>query len=335
MKQLLFLLFIICSPVMLLANSIIEKNIIKQIITGEELLLNAHWDDAFHVYESMQKEHETNPVGFLYLAGAMQSKMIAFEENIDEKRFISLLDSTIILCEKLLEDCSKRDSALCYLLLGHQNAYRAVWESRFGSNFSAISYGFKARDSYNDGIKADSTLIDLYFGLGSYHYWKTVKAGILTWTGIFKNDRKKGIDELSRAIDFSQFSQNTARSAMIWVYINEKEYDPAIVLAKEMFDKYPDGNFFLWPQAEIYYKQKKYPDAIKMYSKILDRLKTAPGNYFNIIETVYYLYQSYIKSDQKENAKKMLLYFDSIKDGFSKKTRRVQRRKISFLRRKN
>ena len=330
MKYLIIILFILF-PVMLSAQTLINKNIIAQIETGETALLNARWEQANRTYDSLRQENQTSPVGYLYLAGVLQSKMIAFEENLESDRFFSLLDSTIILSKKILADCTERDSALCYLLLGHQNAYRAMWESRFGSNLSAISYGFKARNRYDKGVEIDPTLNDLYFGLGSYHYWKTVRAGILTWTGILKNDRKKGISEINRAIDSSLFSKNAARSAMIWVYINEKEYEKAITLAGEMHEKYPDGNFFLWPQAESYYKLKKYPEAIEIYNTILNRIKAEPGNYFNIIEAVYHLYQSYIKSNDKENADRMLLYFDSIKDNFPKQTRRKQHRKILFL----
>ena len=333
MKYLLIIIFVL-SPALMSAQTLIDENIIAQIEVGETALLDARWEQANRIYDSLRQDNKTSPVGYFYLAGVLQSKMIAFEENIESERFFALLDSTIIISEKILTHCSKRDSALCYLFLGHQNAYRAVWESRFGSNLSAISYGFKARNRYNKGVEVDSTLIDLYFGLGSYHYWKTVKAGILTYIGLFKNDRRKGIYEISCAIDSSLFSKNAARSAMIWVYINEKEYDRAIELAGEMHNKYSNGNFFLWPQAESYFKLKKYPEAIEIYGTILDRLKAEPGNYFNIIEAVYYLYQSYIKSNKKEKAGKMLLYFNSIKDNFPKQTRRKQRRKISFLSRK-
>ncbi len=334
MKYIL-VLFIIFGPAALSGQTLINEKIIVQIEAGEAVLLNARWDDANRIYESMRHENKNNPVGYLYLAGAIQSKMIASEANLESERFFALLDSTILLSEEILVNCSTKDSALCYLFLGHQNAYRAVWEARFGSNLSAISYGFKARNMYDKGIDTDSTLIDLYFGLGSYHYWKTVKAGILTWTGIFKNDREKGIDELNRAIDSSLFSKNAARSSMIWIYINEKEYDRAIILAREMHQKYPNGNFFLWPQAESYFKKGKYSEAIKIYDTILVRLKDEPGNYYNMIEVVYYLYQSYFKNNQRDKSREMLIYFDAIKDSFPKQTRRKQRRKISFLSRKS
>lgn len=337
MKYLLiiFLGLFVSAPVPVSAQTLINDKIITQIEAGDISILNARWDQAEQIYESMRGENSDNPIGYLYLAGAIQSKMIAYEENLNRKRFFALLDSTIILSEKILADCRQSDSALCYLFLGHQNAYRAVWEARFGSNFSAMSYGFKARNMYDKGVETDSTLIDLYFGLGSYHYWKTVKAGILTWTGIFKNDKEKGIIEINRAIDSSLFSKNVARAAIIWVYINEKEYDRAIAMAQQMHFKYPNGNFFLWPQAESYFKQGKYPNAIELYDTILVRLKTEPGNYYNIIQSVYYLYRSYIKNNQKDKAKEMLVYFDSIKDNFPKQTRRRQRRKISFLSRKS
>ena len=94
------------------------------------------------------------------------------------------------------------------LYLGHQAAYRSLYEARFGSRFSALTYGLKAKGFYRDGLAADSALYDLYLGLGSYHYWKSAKAGILRTAGIFNDDKEKGISEIRKAIDSSLFLPN-------------------------------------------------------------------------------------------------------------------------------
>jgi len=259
------ILLIILFPVLCFSQTILNDNILHQLDSAETAMLNARWDEAYAIYDKIRSENPGNPTGYLFTAAAIQSEMIDREENIQDDRFVRMLDSTKVISERILENCSPYDSALCYLFLGHQYAYRAVWESRFGSSISAISYGMKAKNRYNDGLKADSSLIDLYLGLGSYHYWKTVKAGFLTFTGIFKNERKKGIEELILASDSALFSQNGARSALIWVWINEKEYDKALTMAGEMNDTYPGGNFFLWPMAESFYKSENYLMAIGVY----------------------------------------------------------------------
>jgi len=334
MKILLSILFILF-PILTSARTLINDDIIDRIKAGETALLNARWEETGRIYRNLCEKYNNNPVGYLYLAASIQTEMTAREENINEVDFFGLLDSAKTLSEKILRNCSAADSALCYLFLGHQYAYRAAWEVRFGSGLSAISYGFKARGQYRNGLAADSTLIDLYLGLGSYHYWKTVKAGILTYTGLFKNDRQKGIDEIILAMDSSLFSRDAARSAMVWVLINEKEYDKAIALSQEMFNRYPEGSFFLWPMAESYYKSKRFLQAAERYNQILDQLKIEPGNYYNIIEVVYYLHQCYSRSGDKNKAADILNYFNSVKEEIPQKTRHSQRRKISFLGRKH
>jgi hypothetical protein len=333
--RILYSIISILFPVLTSAQIIINDDIISRIKAGETALLNARWEETGQIYRDLCEKYNNNPVGYLYLAASIQTEMTAREENKNESEFFGLLDSAKILSEKLLANCPAQDSALCYLFLGHQYAYRAVWEARFGSGLSAISYGFKARGQYRNGLAADSALIDLYLGLGSYHYWKTVKAGILTYTGLFKNDRGRGIDEINLAIDSSLFSQDAARSAMVWVLINEKEYEKAITLSQEMFDRYPEGSFFLWPMAESYYKSKQFLEAAGRYMLLLDRLRKEPGNYFNIIEAVYYLHQCYNRSGDNKKAAEILTYFNSIKEEIPQKTRQSQRRKISFLSRKH
>jgi tetratricopeptide (TPR) repeat protein len=100
----------------------------------------------------------------------------------------------------------------------------------------------------------------------------------------------------------STFSQDAAVNGLIWVYINEKEYDQAISLAEKMQNKYPEGKSFLWALATAYYEKSDWTNALFFYQEILKRIENQidaftldsdhpgnPHNYYNHIECKFHI----------------------------------------------
>jgi predicted Zn-dependent protease len=301
------------------------------IAEGQKLMLGGQWKEAFDCLSRLHEKDSTDPGGYLFRAAVMQSEMTDREENLYGRAFLILCDSARESAERYLINCSAIDSAVCYLYLGHQYAYRSIREARFGSGLSAINYGFKARREYEKGLALDSAFYDLYLGLGTFHYWKSARAGILRIAGIFRDEREKGIDELKLAADSSLFSREAARSAMIWIELNEKQYDSAVAIANEMYTKYPNGLSFLWPLAEGYYRGENYRKAQDTYYELYEKLKKTPGNYYNLIESIYWLKKTDKKLDNNKTSPAAIEYLQRVFNDIPKETRRRQRGKLSYL----
>ena len=173
--------------------SITPENV-EIISRGQAAMLNGNYGAAHEIISRLYPDDSSDPAGYIFRATVLQAEMIEAEENLSGDKLKLLCDSTKQSAEIKLNNCSASDSALCYLYIGHQYSYRALWEARFGSKFSALKNGYKARGQYQKGLEIDSTLYDLYLGLGSFHYWKSVKSGILGSLGIFKDERQKGIN---------------------------------------------------------------------------------------------------------------------------------------------
>lgn len=330
MALLIVFLLIIFSPGVI-SGTLLTKEKIEMINSGQQAIMNGFWCDARDIFDRYRVIYPGDPAGYLFLAAALQSEMIDREEDIFGKKFILLCDSTRIAAEAYLENCTTRDSALCYLYMGHQYAYQSLYESRFGSSLSALSMALKAKGKYQEGLKIDSTLYDLYLGLGSYHYWKSVKSGILRWAGIFKNEKQPSISEIELAADSSLFSKEASRSALIWIMINEEEYDSAITLAEDLLGKYPHGNSFLWPLAQAYYGSGRFEPAAENYGKLIRRLKSRPGNYYNLIEAVYWYKMACDEMGEGDRAEEEVMQLNSAYKSIPKKIRRRQRSRLGRL----
>jgi hypothetical protein len=198
---------------------------------------------------------------------------------------------------------------------------------------AALRLGLAVNDEYEAGLELDSTLYDLYAGLGSYHYWKSAKAGMLRWVGIFKNEKDKGVRELQLAVDSSLIHRDLARSALIWIRIDQKQYDSAAALAAAMSEIHPGGTAFLWPLAQARFKAGRYSEALGVYRRLRERYADEPENYYNLVECDYYVVQclNWLSetSEARDSATRVYTYYDLIPD----KTLRRQSAKLSYLKR--
>lgn len=325
---------ILCSVLLfcLLASSglagLLNDSKLAAINSGMEYLMNSHWDSAAYSFEQISEIDSTDPGFYLFSGLTMLSEMTDHEENIYGETFEDILDSVKLKANDYLDSCTARDSAMCYLYMGHAHAYKSLYYARFKSSYSALREGLKAKGDYQKGLKADSTLYDLHLGLGSYHYWKTVKAGLLRTFGIFANERNKGIEEIKLAADSALFSKAAAKSSLIWVMLNEKKYDSSLMLASQMYFKYPNSNSFVWPIAKAFYKQGNFEKSAEYYRKLFERFKNNPGNYYNLLESSYWLFKSYYKLDNKGQAFIIREFADSVYNISPKSTKKKQRKHI-------
>lgn len=313
-------------------DSYLDSTRITLVRNAEALVLNDRFVEADSLYCEQIRNHPDDPLGYLLRAAGLLAEMSDREENLNETLFRSLIDSTEQLAARCLDTCDNRTAAWMYLWRGHAKAYRSLWESQFGSFMSALKLGFAVNDEYEAGLKRDSTLSDLYAGLGSYHYWKSAKAGMLSWVGIFRNERDKGIRELLKAADASLIHRDFARSALVWIRLDQKKYDSAAALSDSLQRRFPDGRTFLWPLAQARFAAEDYAAALEAYTELRRRLIDDPGNYYNLIECDYYITKCHNWLADNSAARASASLLSSYNDDIPPETRRRQSSKISYLR---
>lgn len=304
-----------------------------EIVQVQKYLLNDQFREADSICDLQIRARPTDPLGYLFRAATMMGEMTDREEDIYGTRFLSVTDTVIELADRILDTASGHTSAWMSLCLGHARVYRALWEARFGSFVSAVKLGRAARSDYERGLCSDSGLYDLYFGLGNYHYWKSARAGILRWLGIFKNEKQKGISELHLAADSALISREPARQSLIWVWQNEKRYDTVIAACLQMLELYPDGKIFLWPLASARYESGRFDDALETLQLLRLRLERSPGNYYNLVEVDWQVYRCLQKLGRRQQASEIASQVARYRALIPKKTLRKHRSKLAQLRR--
>ena len=294
------------------------SDIVYQVFTDE-------YDSAYTLCEGLIAAYPDNPSGYFFKAFSMMAQMTEEYEDLYQQEYFALLDSVEMLATNIYDTCESDCKAWCCWYRGNIWAYRSLWKARFGSFVSAYKLSTKARESYELGLQHDSTLLDLYAGLGAVHYWKSAKGGILRSLGVLTDERKKGIAELKLAAMSSILSRETAKKTLITVLSDYGQYDSAIVYAEDMLARYPNGKSFLWGISWAYYHKKDYLRAHEYFLQLRRRLLESPGNYYKLIECDAQIARCLEKLGQKERAaewcKQNVLYLPSVSEIVRKKQR--------------
>lgn len=246
-------------------------------------------------FQTLIRMAPQDPAGYFFLAALYHTQMIDYESNLREKELYKNVKIAKKLARQRIKE-NKKD-AWAHVILGNSYGVKAVYNATKGKWWSGLKEGLSAKSALKKAIQLDPELYDAYVGLGSYHYWASVKTRALWWFPFIGDHRQKGITQTSLAYEKSIFSSAAAASGLIWMYISEKQYDQAISLAQEMHSEYPAGKSFLWPLAQAYFERKNWNHALTTYQELLERLERdqASGNpdqSYNLVECRFYIANS-------------------------------------------
>jgi len=243
---------------------------------------------AESLFASLSVVEPQHPMGPLMQAATLNVEMVDNELYSREEEFWTLLDIAESRAKSWLK--SKPEDAWALCCLGHVYGYRAVWEGRFGSWFAALKRGLNARGAYERAIEADSTCMDVYIGLGSYHYWKSAKSEFINWLPlVVKDDKTKGIAEMHVALERGWLSRGAAAAGLAAIHMHRKMYDSALALAREWQAVYPEGKAFLWGQAYALYAMGRDSEALEVFDSLKARLQADSGQgWYNYIEVDFH-----------------------------------------------
>jgi tetratricopeptide (TPR) repeat protein len=267
----------------------------RLILEGIDATFQEDYPLAQSRFETLIRMAPEDPAGYFFLAASYHAQMIDYESDFKEKDF----HKNIEMAKKFARERIKRDKkdAWAYLILGNTYGAKAVYDAARGKWWSGLNQGLSAKSALKQAIKHDPELYDAYVGLGSYHYWASVITKAFWWLPFLGDNREKGISQMKLAYEKSSFSSATAASGLIWIYIEEKEFDRAIGLAQKMQSKYPRGKSFLWAIAQAYYEKRDWHNALLRYQELSERLEKNhtsknPDQSYNQVECRFYIANS-------------------------------------------
>ena len=307
----LFLSLIPASTFSQLTTNSQKSTTTELILHGIDASIRENYTNAEDNFKKIISLDPENPAGYFFLGACYQTQMIDLESDFREKEFYQNLEKSIQLSKKKIE--KDENDVRAHFYMGNSYGSMAVYDAKHKRWWSGLRKGLKAKSAFKKVIELDSTFYDAYLGLGSYHYWASVTTKALRWLPFFRDERKRGIEEVKLSAEKSLYSKESALYGLIYIYLEEKEYDQAIRLSREMNQQFPESKLFLWPLAEALYLKKEWMNSIACYQQILKLIQNPdPSGYFNTIECRHRMAESYLHLKMydkcKEECEKILKY---------------------------
>ncbi len=236
-----------------------------------EVLYHKKYFDAIATCEQVIKQYPDNPLGYLGQAAVYHIIMLNYRVSLFDPQFDSLTTLTIDVGKKAIKQY--KDDANAFFVLGAAYGFRGLQRIRKGKWFGAFRDGIRGVSNLKKAHEMDKTLYDVYYGLGLYYYWKSAKAKVLTFLRLMKDEREKGIEYLTTAVEKGNFSSTEAVFALIEIYFYEEKQEDALKAALSLKDKFANDPTWNYLTAKILVKLKRWDEANKYFIVLLDLLE--------------------------------------------------------------
>lgn len=267
---------------------------------GISQIINQDYSGAAVFINSLNKEFPHLPLGKIYLAAIKIAEAYDYAEEFDDQFIVTNLESAKQQSEDLFE--KNPDDIWYRYFYALSEGYLAYYDAINGSWLSAVSTGVNSISEFEKILGQDKKFYEAYIAIGTFEYWKSRKMEFIDWMPFTSDSRKNGIERLRIAIDSSSYNSYLAINSLIWIYIDQKDFDAAIRTAGNALIKYPGSRSFKWGMARAF-EEIEPRTAIKLYAEILDSYpKWKKSNRINEITLKHLIAQQYVKLGDEKTA---------------------------------
>ncbi len=256
----------------------------RQIHRGIDLIYNMEFARADSVFDSVIAEHPEHPAGYFYRATVMFWRAITNPDNTSfDAEYRGWLQKSVDRADTLLAHNSKDIAGLFYK--GGAIGMRArIYEYRVGPNdamdiikliLGDAKTGVEYLDQLED-IMPDNS--DILFGRGVYNYYvESEKEENPTLAPVISlmfpaGNKAVGLQMLEMAAAHATYASVEAKFELMHIYYaNERNYQRAYALARELATKYPNNVQFLHYLGFAAFTENNVPEYDSIYRVMLDR----------------------------------------------------------------
>jgi len=232
------------------------------------------FDRAIYICDSIITEYPDNPLGYLGLAGVYHLLMLNYRVSYYDMKFDSVSSLAIKVGEKTIK--KYHNDAYAYFVLGASYGFRGLNRIRKKKWLGAFHDGLKGISNIKKAQRLNKNLYDVYYALGLFYYWKSVKARFLTSLRLMKDEREKGIEYLKIAIKKGHLAKLEGKFALIEIYYYEDRYEEALEECQTLEDTFKDDPTWNYLMAKINGKLSHWEDSRTYFTRVLELLDEFP-----------------------------------------------------------
>lgn len=277
-RYFLYVIFIISTP--LFSEFRLPEEIHNAAIASIENIYKNDFKGAEEEAKEIIKKYPDLPAGYFFHAVILDFWMNHYQTNEKENEFYRYCDQTIEKSEKILEKNPSDQWAKFFM--GGADGFKGTYEARYERWITAFRYGWKGVSVLLDLKEKGTQITDVYYGIGSYDYWRSAMMKTLWFMPPINDKRQDGLKMLFAAQQNGVYTKTIASTELVNVLINEHQYDQALQISQKGLAKYPRSLEFKWGQAKSLFGLNRYKEALLAYEAILDRIEAeSHNNHYN------------------------------------------------------
>ena len=277
-----------------------DRSVHKILKTGIKLIVDQKYDEAEKLFDQLDKTRRDLPLGKIYLAATSIAKSYDYEQPFDEKLIESYLQGAKKVSERLI-NIDKTNIWYNYFLALTQG-YSAYFSAIKRDWFSAFSTGLNSISYFEYCLELDQNFYEALIAIGSYKFWRSKKTEFINWLPFVPDEKELGIEYLEKAVKQSGYNSHLAVHSLIWIYIEQEQYQDAIKIAETALKENPTSRVFKWGLARAY-EDIKPQRSIQLYNEILSSYpKELKSNKINEVTLQHLIAQQLMKLGKKNEA---------------------------------
>ncbi len=235
--------------------------------TLTHLLMLQDYNQALKYTDSIISKNPENADAHYMRLNIMQSLMLDYESYPNDSTFIGEANAYLKLLKKLKKRCSKDECTKQMLFEGNVIGAIALVQTKQEKWID----GFKnARNSVNilgKTYKRDSSFYEACLATGVYDYYvgKTFK-----WVPFVGMREDKGIRQIEKAASRNSIFRFAAIHSLLWILIEQEEYEKADSLVSGLMNRYPENTILLRIKTRNEFLRKNYDTAMVLAKRLVD-----------------------------------------------------------------
>lgn len=290
----IFLLVLFFLPITF-AQSYPDQHVDFLLKKGIGFIMEQNYDEAGKTFLTLDQSYPNLPFGKLYLAAVLMTKANDLAIPFETEKIEKYLEEA----ESIVEKNNDKKSLWTNYFFGMVNGYSAYFSSLQGKWFSTFTDAINAVNYFENCLKIDSSFNEALIAIGTYKYWKSVKA---SWLLFFEDEKTEGIQLLNKGIEKESYNYASGVISLLWIYIDRKKSLSAISLAEEALKKYPGNRNFKWVLARAY-EDVNLSKAIELHYELLASYTSVKqANRINEIVLKHKIVQDYERQGEYKKA---------------------------------
>ena len=278
------------------------NSVLQKVISD---IFHDNYEHSMATFDSLIKVYPNHPAPYFFKAAAYQSWMSSYRINAFQKEFEHNVDIVIEKSDSLLKI---NDDPWIHFYLGAGYGYRGFNRFRKYNWIGAYRDAQRGISNFEQALVIDSTLYDVYLGLGSYYYWRTAKSKFLRILTFWMSDKRElGLEQLKFAMEHGRYAVNEAAYVLLTCYYDAERYQEALSLVNKLINQKDEPNL-----TDLYFKgmlaahYKDWKNTQLLFTEIYDRIKDY--KYPSIgyqVECKYWIAKSLSENGKYEEAYKI------------------------------